>query len=94
MSKLASKVLVDIGMAVTMMVSLATGLLIWVALPHGRQAGQSIFLGITRLSWIDIHTYSSMAFAVVLLVHVVLNLRLFLTMAKSVFTGRKTGRSA
>ncbi len=88
------KVLVDIGMAAMMMVSLATGLLIWVALPHGRQAGQMIFLGITRLSWIDIHTYSSIAFTVVLLVHLVLNLRLFLTMAKSVFTGRRTEHSA
>jgi hypothetical protein len=55
---------------------------LWLTLPHGSQAGQSVFLGLTRLAWSDIHTYSSLPFAAILLIHLALNIRLFITMAK------------
>jgi uncharacterized iron-regulated membrane protein len=82
MNNLRVKVLVDVGMAVAMLVSLATGVIIWLVLPHGRYAGRSLFLGITRLLWSDVHTYSSLAFVVILLVHLALNWGLFLAMAR------------
>jgi uncharacterized iron-regulated membrane protein len=82
MNKLQAKVLVDVGMAVAMLVSLATGVVLWLVLPHGRFAGRSLFLGIARLLWSDIHTYSSLAFVVLLLVHLALNWGLFLAMAR------------
>jgi hypothetical protein len=89
--KLASKVLADIGMAVTMFISFLTGLVLWLVLPQGRRAGQSVFLGLTRSVWSDIHTYSSFAFGAILLVHLALNWRLFLSMAKAVFRPGKKG---
>ena len=82
MNRFSSKVMVDAGMALTIMTSLGTGLALWLALPRGRQAGQSILLGLTRLVWSDIHTYSSLAFVVILLLHLALNMRLFIRMAK------------
>jgi len=82
MNRFTSKVMVDAGMALTMMTSLVTGLVLWLALPRGRQTGQSVLLGLTRLVWSDIHTYSSLTFAVILLLHLALNMRFFVRMAK------------
>lgn len=79
------KVLADIGMGVTMLVSLVTGIVLWLVLPHGRYAGKTIFLGLTRLIWNDIHLYTSLVFSVILLIHLALNIRLFIGMAKSLF---------
>lgn len=94
MNKIQTKVLVDVGMAVAMLVSLAIGVVLWLVLPHGRYAGRSLFLGITRLLWSDIHTYSSLAFVVFLLVHLALNWGLFLAMARCFSrTGEKGERS-
>ena len=91
MNKLQAKVLVDVGMAVAMLASLATGVVLWLVLPHGRYAGRSLFLGITRLLWSDVHTYSSLAFVVILMVHLALNWGLFLAMARGFSRTRETG---
>ena len=85
MNKLVTKVLVDIGMAATMLTSFVTGVVLWLILPEGKRAGQSVFFGITRHLWSDIHTYSSLAFGAILLIHLALNWGLFLAMAKRAF---------
>ena len=87
--KLRSKVLVDIGMMITMLASLVTGVVVWLVLPHGKGAGRSVFLGLTRLTWSDVHTYSSFVFALMLIVHLALNWRLFWSMARCFSHGKR-----
>ena len=90
MNKLVAKVLIDIGMAATMLVSFVTGVVLWLVLPEGRRSGQSVFLGITRHLWSDVHTYTTLVFVALLLIHLALNWGLFLAMAKRTFmTGKK-----
>jgi hypothetical protein len=85
-----AKVLVDIGLAVTMLASFVTGVVLWLVLPEGRRAGKSVFLEITKHLWSDTHTYSTLGFGALLLIHLALNWRLFLAMAKRTFiTGKK-----
>ncbi len=79
MPRLRAKVIVDIAMGVTMLVSLVTGLVIWLLLPEGQQSGRYILWGLAKYRWSDIHTYVSLVFVVVLVVHLVLNARLFWT---------------
>ncbi|MDH5200456.1 MAG: DUF4405 domain-containing protein, partial [Candidatus Bathyarchaeota archaeon] len=78
MNKLVAKVLVDVGMAVTMLASFVTGVVLWLVLPEGRRACQPVFLGITRHLWSDVHTYSTLGFRALLLIYLVLNWGLFL----------------
>lgn len=94
MNKLVAKVLVDVGMAVTMLASFVTGLALWLVLPEGRRAGQSVFLWITRHLWSDVHTYSTLVFGAFLLIHLALNWELFLAMAKRTFVTGKNGARA
>jgi hypothetical protein len=84
-AKLRSKVIVDVAMAVTLFTSFAVGVILWLALPSGRGAGQTVFLGVIRHVWNDIHTYSSLAFSGTLLLHLTLNWRLFWSMERRMF---------
>ena len=90
--KLASKVLVDLGMALTMLFSIFTGLSIWLFLPGGKQSGYSLFLGLSKHLWGDIHLYSSLAFAAILMVHLALNFRLFLSMVQGLISSESADR--
>jgi hypothetical protein len=90
-AKLRSKVIVDLAMAITLFTSFAIGVVLWLVLPSGRGAGQTVFLGVTRHIWNDIHTYSSLAFGGTLLLHLALNWRLFWSMVRCMF--RKGSRA-
>jgi hypothetical protein len=83
--KLRSKVIVDVAMTVTLFTSFAVGIVLWLVLPSGKGAGQTVFLGLTRHVWNDIHTYSSLAFGGTLLLHLALNWGLFWSMARCMF---------
>jgi hypothetical protein len=90
--KLRSKVIVDLAMAVTLFTSFAVGVILWLVLPSGRGAGQTVFLGLARHVWNDVHTYSSLAFGGTLLLHLALNWGLFWSMARCMF--RKSIKTA
>jgi hypothetical protein len=90
--KLRSKVIVDLAMAVTLFTSFAVGVILWLVLHSGRGAGQTVFLGLARHVWNDVHTYSSLAFGGTLLLHLALNLGLFWSMARCMF--RKSIKTA
>ena len=86
--KLTTKVLVDIGMTITMLISFTTGMVLWLVIPSGRGSGWSVFLGLNRHLWNSIHTYSSLVFGAILLIHLALNWRLFWSMARCIFRTR------
>jgi succinate dehydrogenase/fumarate reductase cytochrome b subunit len=82
------RVSVDAAMFLTMASSLVSGVVLWLALPNGRRSGYETFLGVAKTLWVDFHTYVSLIFAVALLVHLALNLRLFSSMVKCIL-GRR-----
>jgi len=82
------RVSVDVAMFLTLASSLMSGIVLWLALPSGRRSGYETFLGVAKILWVDFHTYASLVFAVALLVHLALNLKLFSSMVKCIFRRR------
>ncbi|MBN2334780.1 DUF4405 domain-containing protein [Candidatus Bathyarchaeota archaeon] len=90
MSKnIVHRVSVDAAMFLTLLSSLVSGLVLWLALPSGRRSGYEVFLGVAKTLWVDFHTYVSLVFAVILLVHLALNLKLFKSMLRCIVNRRK-----
>ncbi len=90
MSKnIVHRVSVDVAMFLTLASSLVSGIALWLALPSGRRSGYETFLGLAKTFWVGFHTYASLVFAVALLVHLALNLRLFSSMVKCMLRGRR-----
>ena len=90
MSKnIVNRVSVDVAMFLTLASSLMSGIVLWLALPSGRRSGYETFLGVAKTLWVDFHTYVSLVFAVALLVHLALNLKLFSSMVKCILRGRR-----
>jgi len=82
-SVLKLRFVVDVFAIVTLIVSFFSGLILWLFLPRGR----SVFLGVLRHEWINIHTYWSIAFLLFALFHLMLNLKQLIAMAKRIFRG-------
>ncbi len=72
------RLIVDISALVTLIISFFSGVIIWIILPRAR----TIFLGIFRHGWIDIHVYSSLAFLFFVLIHHILTFKQLITMVK------------
>ncbi len=83
------RVSVDVAMFLALVSSLVSGVVLWLALPSGRQSGYEAFLGVVKTVWVDFHTYVSLVFAVALLVYLALNLRLFSSIVKCVLRRRR-----
>ena len=78
-------------MAITLLLSLFTGIVDWLFLPEGKQSGYIGFLGISKHVWVDVHLYSSLLFTGVLLIHLILNTQAFMAMSKAIFRSDKKG---
>ncbi len=72
-------------MAVTLLLSVFTGVVDWLFLPEGKQSGYQAFLGISKHIWVDVHLYSSLLFTLVLMIHLALNYRVYMSMARALF---------
>jgi len=72
-------------MFLTMLVSLVSGIVLWLFIPSGRFSGYAVFLSIEKHLWTDIHIYISLIFCCVLMLHLALNLKLFNSMARCIF---------
>jgi cytochrome b subunit of formate dehydrogenase len=85
MSKnIKGRVIVDVTMFISLLFSALTGLVIWLALPDGRQSGRTLFLGLSKTFWGDVHLYSSLIFLAIFIGHIYLNLRLFFSMMNAI----------
>jgi hypothetical protein len=76
MKRFTLNAIVDIGALITFIPSLVTGLVLYLILPEGSGKSAS-YLGIIRTQWINMHNYSSLIFAVLLIVHLLLHLKFF-----------------
>jgi len=79
MRRITLNALVDIGCLLTFMPSLISGLVLYLALPSGggRGSGWAVFLGIARNQWVVMHDNSSLLFAVLLILHLLLHWKFF-----------------
>jgi len=77
--------LVDIGCLLTFIPSLITGLVLYLVLPSGGGRGSSwvTYSGITRLDWVNLRNYTSLAFATLLIIHMLLHWRFFRNIRKT-----------
>jgi len=79
MKRITINALVDIGGLVTFILSLVTGLVVYLFLPEGSGRGGSwaMYLGITRHQWVTLHNYTSFLFVAFLIIHLLLHWKFF-----------------
>jgi cytochrome b subunit of formate dehydrogenase len=86
MNKIKTKYAVDLITLISFVITAITGLAIKFFMPSGvRQAGQQIFLGITRHSWVEIHNWAGIIMIIFALIHVTLYWNIFACMTRNFF---------
>jgi len=80
MKRITVNALVDIGCLVTFIPSLVSGLVLYLVLPSGGGRGNSwaTYLGLPRTQWVAMHNNSSLVFAALLIIHMLLHWKFFL----------------
>ncbi|WP_214019679.1 DUF4405 domain-containing protein [Methanoculleus sp.] len=75
MKKITINALVDIGCLITFIPSIVSGLVLYLVLPSGggRGGGWELFLGIPRNQWVIMHDNSSLVFAALIIIHLLLH---------------------
>lgn len=79
MKRVTANALVDIGCLITIIPSLISGLVLFFVLPSGsgRGGGLAAYLGISRDIWLNMHNYWSLAFSILLVIHLLLHWKFF-----------------
>jgi len=95
MKKTKLNIFVDIVAFLAFLVSLISGLVLWQVLPSGEgfQGGrgeltEKIFLGMERHDWLEIHDISSLLFAVIVLLHIILHWDLIVAIFNRMFPSK------
>lgn len=84
MKRITINALVDIGCLITFIPSLISGLVLYFVLPSGggRGSGWSTYFGITRTQWVNMHNNTSLIFAALLIIHLILHWMFFRNIKK------------
>ncbi|GEM_PF-411323 len=79
MRRITINALVDIGCLITFIPSLISGLVLYLVLTSGGRRGYStsMYIGITRSQWLTMHDYTSLLFAALLILHLLLHWKFF-----------------
>ena len=85
MKRVTINALIDIGCLITFILSLITGLVLYLFLPSGGGRGGNwvTYLGIPRSQWVTMHDYTSFAFAALLILHLLLHLKFFKNISRT-----------
>ena len=85
MKRITINALVDIGCLITFIPSLISGLVLFLFLPSGsgRGGNWATWMGIARDQWLNMHNYTSLAFAALLILHLLLHWKFFRNINKS-----------
>ncbi|HKL28209.1 MAG TPA: DUF4405 domain-containing protein [Natrialbaceae archaeon] len=74
MERFKRALLVNLVAFVVLIPVTISGFVLWLAVPGGqRGAGQQTYLGITRLSWIDVHLVTSILVVLIIASHLLLH---------------------
>jgi hypothetical protein len=84
MKRITINAFVDIGCLIMFIPALISGLVLYLVLPSGggRGNGWSTYLGITRTQWVTMHNYTSLIFAALLIIHLILHWMFFRNIKK------------
>jgi hypothetical protein len=79
MKRITINALVDIGCLITFIPSLVSGLVLYLVFPEGggRGSGWTLFLGIAKNQWVTMHNNTSLVFAALLIIHLLLHWKFF-----------------
>jgi len=79
MKRITANALVDLGSLIMLILSFATGLVLYLVLPEGggRGSGWVTYLGIPRNQWVPLHNYTSLIFVALLVIHLLLHWKFF-----------------
>jgi hypothetical protein len=79
LKRITINALVDLGCLITFIPSLISGLVLYLVLPSGsgRGSGWVVFWGLPRNQWVTMHNNSSLFFAALLIVHLLLHWKFF-----------------
>lgn len=85
MKRVTINALVDVGCLITFIPSLISGLVLYFFLPSGGGKGGSwvTWMGISRHDWVLYHDVSSFAFAALLVIHILLHVKFFRHIGKT-----------
>jgi hypothetical protein len=85
MKRVTINALIDIGCLITFIPSLISGLVLFLFLPSGsgRGGNWATWMGIARDQWLNMHNYTSLAFAALLILHLLLHWKFFRNIKKS-----------
>lgn len=84
MKRITLNAIVDICCLIMFIPSLITGLVLYIALPSGGGRGNSlsVYMGVTRAEWLNIHNVASLVFAALLILHLLLHANFFRNIRK------------
>ena len=77
---------IDFLMFISIAITALTGIVLFIILPSGRRSGWETFLGITKETWVDIHTWVGFIFIAVAIIHLILHWNWIWAMTKKLFT--------
>jgi hypothetical protein len=92
MRKITTNAIVDICCLFTFIPSLVSGLVLYLVLPSGggRGVGKGAYLGLVRDQWLNMHNYTSLVFATLLIIHLILHWMYFQNIRKCFIAKQKT----
>jgi len=92
MKRVTINAIIDIGCLITFIPSIITGLVLYLVLPEGggRGSGGATYLGIVRNQWVTMHNYTSLVFAALLIIHLLLHWKFFRNINR-ILAGKEKG---
>ncbi|MCK9590859.1 MAG: DUF4405 domain-containing protein [Methanoregula sp.] len=92
MRRITINALVDIGCLIMFIPSLVSGLVLYLVYPEGggQSSGWILFMGIAKNQWLTMHNYTSLVFAALLIIYLILNWMFFKNIGR---ISKRTGRS-
>ena len=79
---------IDAAMAVSLIITGITSLVMFFILPSGKRSGYEAFLGIIKQDWVAVHTCIGIIFLALMVTHLALHCKWLVEMTKRVF-GKK-----
>lgn len=91
MRKVTRNYLIALVMALLGLVQVVSGVVLWLVLPHRYRGGAEGSFFWSRGTWLDIHTWSAVVLAAIVIVHIVIHWGWIMRMTKSYFRGGHDG---
>jgi hypothetical protein len=92
MKRVRVNFIIDLAALVTFCISLVSGLVLYLVLPTGGRWSPASFAGLTRSAWLNMHNLWSLAFAALVIIHLLLHLNFFKKAAPTCFREKDSSK--